>query len=267
MGELKEGQTLLTMGLFVGLAIWETVAPHFKLFKRPTDGQRVRHDLINIFIGVVNIGMASLIFAGLWLAAAAWSREEGFGLIHRLNLTTTQATIATLLILDVWTYWWHRLAHTVPFLWRFHHVHHSDPTMDVSTAYRFHIGEMFLSHCIRLAIIPLAGMELWQVVLFDIVLFTNVQFHHANIGIGKKLDWAMRLVLTSPEMHKVHHSNRPQDFNSNYTALLSVWDRIFGSYRILEGEEVEKFGLPGFDKAEKQTISALFLAPIKLFRR
>lgn len=264
--ELKDAQTFITIILFLFLSLWETVFPHFYFYQKGQGGKRFRHLLKNLFFGVINILLGAGVFAGVWLLLAAWSREAQFGLLHRLDLSLVAHALCTLLILDVWTYWWHRINHRWPFLWRFHHVHHSDPAMDVSTSYRFHLGELFLSHSIRVLWIPLFGFHVWEVILFDMILFTNVQIHHANIHFPERVDAFLRLFVVTPAMHKVHHSDKPREMHSNFTAVLSVWDRLFGSFHMSESPESIRFGIKGFDTPERQKLSSLFRAPLDIYK-
>ena len=104
-----------------------------------------------------------------------------------------------MLTLDLWTYWWHRANHRIPFLWRFHRMHHSDPAMDVTTATRFHLGEITVSTIVRLGIIPLVGIPLRVIVVYELVLLVSTQFHHSNIALPSGIDRILRLVIVSPE--------------------------------------------------------------------
>ena len=137
-----------------------------------------------------------------------------------------------LLVLDAFTYFWHRANHRLPFLWRFHRVHHADAKMDVTTASRFHIGEIAMSSVLRMPLLFLTGIRLWELGIFEAAMLLVVQFHHANIGVGARLDRWLRLFIVTPAMHKVHHSRVSVETNSNYSSLLSVWDRVFGTYRV-----------------------------------
>lgn len=265
--DVKNTQTIVTFGLFFLLSLWETLAPFMLQYRRQELNLRAVHLGKNLVLGAINIVVGGLIFPAIWLAVGIWSRDNSFGLLHQLSLSVPLHALAVFLILDVWTYWWHRVNHEWSFLWRFHHVHHSDPKMDVTTAYRFHFGEMFMSHILRIFLIGAMGFELWQVLLYDMIMFTNVQIHHANIAVPMWLDKALRKVIVTPFMHKVHHSDNPKEFNSNYSAFFSVWDRIFGSYRRSENPHEINFGLPNFDRPEKQGLVALLRAPIDVYRK
>lgn len=134
-----------------------------------------------------------------------------------------------LLILDCWIYWWHRANHELPILWRFHEVHHLDEFLDASSALRFHFGEVFLSSLVRAAVIFLLGVPLLNVVIFETLLAVVAIFHHSNIRLPVWLERALSFLIVTPSIHWVHHHAIRRDTDSNYSALLSVWDRLFGS--------------------------------------
>ena len=125
---------------------------------------------------------------------------------------------------------------------------------------------MAFSSMIRIALIPLFGLHLWEIALFDLILFANVQFHHANIALPRGWDGFFRIFLTSPDMHKVHHSMNPKELNSNYTAFLSIWDRNFGSFKMVDSPEEIDFGVEGYRDPKQQKLSSLVVCPFTLNR-
>jgi sterol desaturase/sphingolipid hydroxylase (fatty acid hydroxylase superfamily) len=134
-----------------------------------------------------------------------------------------------LLILDCWIYWWHRANHEWPFLWRFHEVHHLDEFLDASSALRFHFGEVLLSSLVRAGVILLLGVPLLSVVVFETLLALSAMFHHSNLRLPPRLERALSYVIVTPSIHWVHHHAIRRDTDSNYAALLSVWDPLFRS--------------------------------------
>jgi sterol desaturase/sphingolipid hydroxylase (fatty acid hydroxylase superfamily) len=134
-----------------------------------------------------------------------------------------------LLLLDCWIYWWHRANHRWPLLWRFHEVHHLDQFLDASSALRFHFGEVLLSSLVRAGIILLLGVPLLNVVVFETLLALSAMFHHSNVKLPPKLERALSFVIVTPSIHWVHHHAIRSDTDSNYSSLLSVWDRLFAS--------------------------------------
>ncbi|MFM8748210.1 MAG: sterol desaturase family protein [Aestuariivirga sp.] len=134
-----------------------------------------------------------------------------------------------LLLLDCWIYWWHRANHRWPLLWRFHEVHHLDQFLDASSALRFHFGEVLLSSLVRAGVILLLGVPLLNVVVFETLLALSAMFHHSNVRLPPRVEKALSLVIVTPSIHWVHHHAIRRDTDSNYSSLLSVWDRLFGS--------------------------------------
>ncbi len=152
---------------------------------------------------------------GLDWRPAWWSGWAGLGL--------------DLVILDCWIYWWHRANHELPFLWRFHEIHHLDETLDASSALRFHFGEVFLSALVRAAVIFLLGVPLANVVVFETTIALVTMFHHSNVRLPPWIERPLSFIVVTPSIHWVHHHAIRADTDSNYSTLLSVWDRLFGS--------------------------------------
>jgi sterol desaturase/sphingolipid hydroxylase (fatty acid hydroxylase superfamily) len=134
-----------------------------------------------------------------------------------------------LLLLDLWIYWWHRANHEFPFLWRFHQVHHRDEFLDVTTAVRFHFGEVILSALVRAGVILLLAMPIASVVVFETLLLLATIFHHSNLKLPRGLERALSFAIVTPSIHWVHHHALRRDTDSNYATVLSVWDRLFRS--------------------------------------
>ncbi|MCA3555062.1 sterol desaturase family protein [Aestuariivirga sp.] len=134
-----------------------------------------------------------------------------------------------ILVLDLWIYWWHRANHEWPLLWRFHEVHHLDEFLDASSALRFHFGEVLMSSLARAGVILLLGIPLLSVVVFETLLAFNTLFHHSDVRLPPKLERALSWIIVTPSIHWVHHHAVRRDTDSNYAALLSVWDRLFAS--------------------------------------
>ena len=252
---IERWQPLAAIG---GLALfwaWEMFAPFFRFRGRG------RHAARNLTVVIINVAVASLLFASATVASARFSETNELGLLYLLPLATSAHFVAALLALDFWTYWWHRANHEIPFLWRFHRMHHSDPAMDVTTATRFHTGELALSSALRLALIPLIGIPLGALALYEFILLASTQFHHANIGLPPALDRALRAVIVTPSMHKVHHSVEIAETNSNYTSLLSLWDRLFRTFRLREDDHTIQFGVQQYSASRFQTIVGLLITP------
>lgn len=256
---LPEIRPLAALLVLAALLAWETVHPFFHF---PKGWKRIRHGFRNFALTFLNAIVSSLVFVGLWWAAAAWAAGRSFGLLHWLTLPTWLEWLTAVLLLDAWTYFWHRINHRIPFLWRFHRVHHSDSHMDVTTASRFHTGEIVISSILRVPLIILLGASIEQLALYEILMFAVVQFHHANISVSARWDRVLSWFIVTPFMHKVHHSRWQPETDSNYSSLLSVWDRIFRSFRTNDSPESIRLGLAEFDTPASQSLPGMLMTPV-----
>lgn len=263
---LQDTQIIAMIVVLLLLFLWESVHPFYEYFTGSAKS-RGKHALRNLVIGGINALMIAVVFVGLWLAASVWAAEARFGVMHwmedLLGIPVWVHALGAVLILDLWTYIWHRMNHEIPFFWRFHRVHHSDNKMDVTTASRFHLGEIFFSSLFRIPLILLFGVYLWELVLYEIVMFAVVQFHHANIGLSERVDRVLRAVIVTPNMHRVHHSRWQPETDSNYSSLFSFWDRLAKTFRLNPNPESISLGLDEFDSEEDQTVKGMFKTPVK----
>jgi sterol desaturase/sphingolipid hydroxylase (fatty acid hydroxylase superfamily) len=262
MTELGRIKTASSVSLLVVLLVWESWAPFFAYFVR-AGGERTRHALKNLALGVVNAAVTGLLFVGLWWSTAAWAERQHFGLLRWVELPVWARLAVAVLLFDAWMYLWHRLNHRVPFLWRFHRTHHSDPRMDVTTANRFHLGEIFFSAILRVPVIALLGLQLWELALYEAAMFTVVQLHHANIALPAWLDRGLRAAIVTPFMHKVHHSRWQPETDSNYSSMFSFWDRLFRTMRLREDPRTLRYGLEEFDPPKHHTLAGLLVTPFR----
>ncbi len=247
------------------LLLLEHAHPFFEQFRGARKSWS-RHLARNLALSLANGFIVAVAFAGLWVIASEWAAERGFGLMNVLAPSAGKSSLlhafGAILLLDAWTYTWHRLNHRIPFLWRFHRVHHSDAHMDVTTAGRFHVGEIVLSSALRIGLIALVGAYAWELILYETMMFAVVQFHHANVALPPRLDRVIRCVIVTPAMHKVHHSRLRHETDSNYSAFLSIWDRLFRSFRLREKLNEIEFGLDEFDAPEDETMKGLLRMPL-----
>lgn len=166
--------------------------------------------------------------------------------------------ILTIIIFDVAIYWQHRFSHTIPFLWRFHTVHHCDDHMDLTTGFRFHPGEIYLSSLYKTLLIALFGPSIEQYIIYETILFSMALFNHSNGSMPARLDKFLRLLIVTPQMHYPHHHPDKENTNSNYGNFLSIWDRIFGTYN---STKTDQFGIDFFDGRKTQKFSYLLKYP------
>ena len=240
----------------VGFFLWESLAPSFRQRKRGLHATR------NLTIAAINGVLVALCCAAATVAVAAWAEARQLGLLHTTGLSPLGALAAGFVVMDLWTYWWHRLNHRVPLLWRLHKTHHSDPAVDVTTSLRFHGGELLVSAALRLALIPMLGLSLAAIALYGATVSIIAQFHHANISLVESWDRFVRLFVVSPSMHKVHHSRVRIETDSNYATVFSLWDRLFGTYRRRESYDSIQFGLDHMDGERFQSLKGLLMTPL-----
>lgn len=254
----------LAAAILLLLWLWESWSPYFPFSRGKL---RFRHGGRNLLFGVGNGLITAFGFVGLWWLAADWSQRHQFGLLYQIPLPGwTECTIA-ILLLDVWMYCWHRLNHLIPFLWRFHRLHHSDREMDVTTANRFHTGEIVMSALLRIPLIAGLGISMGQLALYETLMFAVVQFHHANVALPPRVDRLLRGFIVTPFMHKVHHSRWQPETDSNYSSLLSVWDRLFRSLRHHPNPSELRLGLDEFDAPHDQVLGGMLTTPLRDVRK
>lgn len=181
----------------------------------------------------------------LAVGAAVDAGQNGWGLFNRAELSLWITVPITVLIFDLAIWAQHLITHKIPILWRFHRVHHADRDIDVTTAIRFHPVEIALSMLLKIGLVYLLGPPALGVILFEIVLNGTALFTHANIHIPLKTEEYLRKLIVTPDMHRVHHSTQRHEHDSNYGFALSVWDRMFGTYRAQpeKGHENMEIGL------------------------
>ncbi|HZO86696.1 MAG TPA: sterol desaturase family protein [Chthonomonadaceae bacterium] len=222
---------------------------------------RLRHAAPNLALALINTVVLGAVFAGLTAGAVAWAERAHFGLLRGIPAPVWVKTLVALVLIDAWMYAWHRANHRVPFLWRFHRVHHSDADVDVTTAARFHVGEITLSSMLRLAVFPLLGVALWQALLYEVILLPVIQFHHSNVALPERWDRLLRWLVVTPNMHRVHHSRWRPETDSNYASICSFWDRLAGTFRQVQDTHALRLGLDEWEGPEWQTVLGLLRTP------
>ena len=225
--------------------------------------ERARHDASNVALGVLNAAVTSFVFAGATLIATEWARMHSFGVLHWVGARGVWAFALGFVLFDLWQYLWHRLNHKVPILWRFHAVHHADRDLSASSGLRFHTGEIVLSSCARLAVLPLLGMTIAQVLVYEAVLLPIILFHHGNVGVPAGADRWLRWLIVTPWMHWVHHSDYQPETDSNYSSVFSVWDRIFRSFRLVGDPRALTLGLEETERRDWATLPGMLAMPFR----
>lgn len=252
MEELLLLKTLIVALVFVVLFIGERV---YRAAKPPASKARLAR---NGGLWLVTFTATPFIIAPLTALGANhmfWQRGDVFN----SGWVGVGVLIVDLIILDCWTYWLHRAYHCFPLMWRLHEVHHRDEFLDTTSAVRFHIGEVLLSAGLRLVPITLLATPLKTVVVFEILLLCIAIFHHSNIHLPRTFESVLSKMIVTPSIHWVHHHAIQKDTDSNYAAVLSLWDRLFRSKSATERIPGLKIGAEG---VEDLPFFALLLSPV-----
>ena len=214
------------VGVFTVMAVWELLAP-----RRELQQSKSARWLNNIGLVIFNTALLRLVFPLAAVGMAAETQLLGWGLFNVVDVPVWLAVVGSVVLLDAAIYLQHVMFHALPVFWRLHRVHHADLDFDVTTGARFHPIEILLSMLIKFAVILLLGPPLVAVVLFEVILNAMAMFNHSNIRLPDQLDRWLRLLVVTPDMHRVHHSHLDFEANSNFGFNLSIWDRLFGTYR------------------------------------
>jgi sterol desaturase/sphingolipid hydroxylase (fatty acid hydroxylase superfamily) len=219
------------LGLFVLFAGLETLAPR-RARAVPRAGRWFTNlALVGIDALVLRVMAIALPFLAVGAAVDAW--RLGWGLFHATDLPFWAEALLSILMLDFAIWAQHLITHKVPLFWRFHRVHHADRDFDVTTALRFHPVEIAASMGLKIGLVYLIGPPALAVLAFEILLNGTALFNHANLALPRWLDAILRLVIVTPDMHRIHHSVLRAEHDSNFSFALSVWDRMFRTYRAM----------------------------------
>ncbi|MFT4715063.1 MAG: sterol desaturase/sphingolipid hydroxylase (fatty acid hydroxylase superfamily) [Paracoccaceae bacterium] len=258
-----EHETTLRLSVFVGLfalfATIERLAPRKALTqKRPL---RWSTNWLLVVAGALTVNLMAKVLPFIAVGAAIDASSKDWGLFNNIALPSVIEVILAIVILDFAIWFQHLITHKIPLLWRFHRVHHADRDIDVTTALRFHPVEIAFSMLLKIGLVYLLGPAAVAVILFEIMLNGTALFNHANIRLPLGLDVALRTILVTPDMHRVHHSVIRAEHNSNYGFALAIWDRIFNTYvaQPSKGHDDMTIGLEWQDKKPNRIDWALAL--------
>ena len=213
-------------GLFVLLVLLEQLFP-----RRSRTQPRRQRWVTNGALIVIDTLALRLILPVAALGMAGIAEARGWGLFNMIDWPEWLEIILCVVILDMAIYWQHVATHRVPLLWRLHKVHHVDRDLDATSGFRFHPLEIVGSMIFKIALVALLGPAIVAVFIFELLLNAGSMFSHANLRLPLRLDQALRLALVTPDMHRIHHSTREHETNTNYGFSTSAWDRLFGTYR------------------------------------
>lgn len=260
---MAQYEPALRLGTFVGvlliMAIWEAILPR----RRPANGRAVRW-FSNISLVAINALAIRLVFVLGLTGIALDFQSRGWGLFNNVALPAWLEIAAAFLLLDLIIYGQHVVLHHVPILWRLHMVHHADPDFDVTTGLRFHTLEIILSMLIKIAAIALLGAPALAVLAFEIVLNATSMFSHSNVRLPLAVDRWLRLVLVTPDMHRVHHSTIRSETNSNFGFNVPWWDFLFRTYRPqpAKGHERMQIGLSNVPPTRGMWLHHMLVMPV-----
>ena len=249
---------LVTAGILVVLFVLERLSP----LRKSTRSLIVRM--------VVNVAIAILMFlaaialvqpAAKW--ALRWSADKPFGLVQLVGLPTWAKFALSFLLMDLGFYYWHVANHRVPFLWRFHNVHHIDPDLDVTTAFRFHFGEIAFSSAFNLLAVSAIGISGWAFAVYQLIFQAEVLFHHSNLRLPIRFERLLSKVIVTPRMHGIHHSQVWRENNSNFGTVFTWWDRLHRTLGLNISQSEVVIGIPGYSRDEDNRIGNALLLPFR----
>jgi sterol desaturase/sphingolipid hydroxylase (fatty acid hydroxylase superfamily) len=244
--------------ILLAMAAWEAIAP--RRHQPPLRQQRWPG---NLGITLLNTLLLRALLPLGAVGVAVLARQRGIGLFNVIELAPWLSIALSMLLLDLAIYAQHVVFHRVPWLWRLHRMHHADTRLDVTSGARFHPLEIGLSMAFKTVLVLALGVPPLAVLLFEIVLNACAMFNHANARLPARLDRALRLLLVTPDMHRVHHSVIAQEMHSNFGFNLPWWDRLFGTYRAQPqaGHQDMSIGLPEFRAAGEARLGRMLTLP------
>ena len=248
------------LGIFVAVACLEIFLP-----RRPKTGDWRRRWGINIGILLVNIVVQRFTIGAAAFVTAIYAQQHIWGLFGYLDWPWWLEAVLAFLLLDFAIYLQHVMSHALPAFWRLHQVHHADLDVDLTTGIRFHPLEILISMIYKAGLVAALGVDPWVVIAFEATLNGSAVFTHGNIALPEKLDRALRYVVCTPDMHRVHHSTIIHETNSNYGFFLSIWDRLCGTmiHAPSKGQLGVELGLAEWRKPEQLGLLRILLMPFR----
>ncbi|MBD3343973.1 MAG: sterol desaturase family protein [Chitinivibrionales bacterium] len=216
-------------------------------------------------VNAVLVGLTLTTSALLVTPVSEWmmtkAAKEEFGILQYVKLPFGMQTIVAFLLMDATFYWWHRANHRIPFLWRFHNVHHIDPDLDITTSFRFHAGEIALSSGFRIIQIGLIGISALDFVLYELIFNMSTMFHHSNFRLPIGLERFLNVFIVTPRMHGIHHSNYQDETNSNYSVVFRWWDPLWRTLHLNIPQSAITIGVPAYHAPQDNHLRATITMP------
>ena len=245
-------------GILAALFIVERVVP-----LRVARTRLVLRLVINVAVSGLAFLTSMMVVRPAALGALAWTSRESFGLVHVVPAPAWVQFLVGFALLDLGFYYWHVLNHKMPLLWRFHNVHHIDPDLDVSTGFRFHFGEVLMSTVFRVAQVCLTGVSFATFAVYELVFQANTLFHHSNVRLPIRLERLLNMVLVTPRMHGVHHSQVRAETNSNFGVVFCWWDALHRTIRLNIAQSMIEIGVAGYSRPGDNRLSHALTLPFR----
>jgi sterol desaturase/sphingolipid hydroxylase (fatty acid hydroxylase superfamily) len=260
LGHEPEVRLVFLFSILAIMAAWEVAAP-----RRRQGILRLLRWSNNLGVVVIDTVLVRLAFPVLAVGMASLAAERGWGLLNIFQIPSWLAFLVSLLIFDLAIYLQHVMFHAVPALWRLHRMHHADLEFDVTTGLRFHPLEILISMGLKLALVVVFGPPAIAVLVFEVLLNGTAMFNHSNVRLPLALDRVLRLVVVTPDMHRVHHSILPRETNSNFGFNLPWWDRLLGTYRAQPraGHEDMTIGIAQFRTPRDLWLDQMLIQPLR----
>ncbi|MDQ6623357.1 MAG: sterol desaturase family protein [Verrucomicrobiota bacterium] len=223
----------------------------------------VRRWLRNGILAAPSLLISRILLVPIPFLVALWATRENFGLFHWLPAPAWIATVAGVFLYDYAYYWWHKLMHLASFFWRFHNVHHTDLDMDVTTASRFHLGEVLFSIFFRVAVVGLLGLNIWALAIYELLFSLANQFQHSNWRLPIGLERVLNLLFVTPRMHGIHHSIVQRETNSNWGTVFCWWDHLHRTLRLDVPQNAITIGVAAYRDEAELTFGQLFVLPFR----
>lgn len=227
------------------------------------DSEPARRQAVNAALALINTLLLRFGFPLLAVQFAVRMEADGIGLLPRLGVPAVLSGVVAIALLDLGIYAQHRLMHRIGWLWRLHRVHHSDVAFDLSLALRFHPVEIALSMGVKFALIALVGAPPVAVLVFELALSAGSLWTHVDLALPPAIERAARWIVVTPGLHRIHHSVERDETDSNFGFTISVWDRLFGSFRAASrsDEASMPIGVAEFRRDRDQSLWALLIQP------
>jgi sterol desaturase/sphingolipid hydroxylase (fatty acid hydroxylase superfamily) len=257
-----QNEAVIRLGFFFGvliiMAVWELLFP-----RRALTMSKLTRWISNLGIVFMDNALVRYLFPVLAIGVAVSAQENSWGLLNNVQMPYWLSVGLGVLALDLIIYLQHVMFHAVPILWRLHMMHHADLDFDVTTGLRFHPLEIIISMLIKISAIAAIGPSVIAVLIFEVTLNATAMFNHSNVKIPLNIDRILRLLVVTPDMHRVHHSVTIRETNSNFGFNFPWWDRLLGTYRAqpAAGHEGMTIGLSQFRNAKKNNLLWMLILP------